>query len=194
MASAERGASAGISSSPASPGDPIPKARKMRKGRLDRRGKMILGVAAATAVLANAGAAWAYWALQGDGDAVAVAGRAVELKLQGRSDDSKQLFPGGTSNLTVTVTNQNDFPVKITSLSPGSGTVTADAQHRSEGCRNTGVVVVQAVIDVSWQVPKNTIGVFTVANGLKMTNSSDSACQGATFTIPVRAVGVSDAT
>ena len=198
MTSAERGASAAIAPSPAPPGDSLPnasrpKARMMRKGRLDRRGKVILSVAAATAVLANAGAAWAYWTLQGDGNAVSVAGRAVELKLQGHSDDSKHLFPGGTTNLSVTVTNQNDFAVKITSLSRGSGTVTADPQHRSGGCRDTGVAVVQAVIDVSWQVPKNTIGVFTVPDGLKMNNNSDSACQGATFTIPIRAVGVSDA-
>ena len=161
--------------------------------RLDRRGKVILGVAAALAVLVNAGAAWAYWMLNGEGTGVAVAGTAVELKLTGRSDDSKPLYPGGTTNLTVTVTNQNDFPIKITSVSPGENPVTADAAHRDAGCRTTGVVVAQDMIAVSWEVPKNTIGVFTVPDGVRMTNSSDSACQGATFTIPVRANGVSNA-
>ena len=144
--------------------------------RLDRRGKVILGVAAALAVLVNAGAAWAYWMLNGEGTGVAVAGTAVELKLTGRSDDSKPLYPGGTTNLTVTVTNQNDFPIKITSVSPGENPVTADAAHRDAGCRTTGVVVAQDMIAVSWEVPKNTIGVFTVPDGVRMTNSSDSAC------------------
>ncbi|GAB1643012.1 hypothetical protein [Krasilnikovia sp. MM14-A1259] len=165
----------------------------MVKGKLDGRGKVILSVAAAAAVLVNAGAAWAYWNLSGTGNAVAVAGNAIELKLDGRSDDSRPLYPGGTSNLTVTVTNQNNFPVRITSLSPGDADVTADRDHRNGGCRTTGVVVAQDVLKVSWEVPKNTIGVFTVPDGVKMTNASDSACQGATFTIPVRATGVSNA-
>jgi hypothetical protein len=193
MGPAGRGAGTGLAPVLPAPEREQPKARRMAKGRLDRRGKLILAAAAAAAVLVNAGAAWAYWSLHGSGDAVAVAGSAVDLKLQGRSDDSRPLYPGGTSNLTVTVTNQNDFPVRITSLSPGPGGVTADPDHRAGGCRTTGVVVADDVIVVSWEVPKNTIGVFTVQDGLKMDNSSDSACQGATFTIPVRATGVSNA-
>jgi hypothetical protein len=194
MGPAGRSGGAGLAPVLPPPDQPQTKARRMAKGRLDRRGKVILSVAAAAAVLVNAGAAWAYWSLHGDGDAVAVAGSAIELKLQGRSDDSKPLYPGGTTNLTVTVTNQNNFPVKITSLSPGPGSVAADPDHRNGGCRTTGVVVAEEVITVAWEVPKNAIGVFTVPDGVKMTNSSDSACQGATFTIPVRATGVSNAT
>lgn len=165
----------------------------MTKRRLDRRGRVILSVAALAAVLVNAGAAWAYWMLNGEGTGVAVAGTTVELKLTGRSDDSRPLYPGGTTNLTVTVANQNDFPIRITSVSPGSSPVTADPAHRDAGCRTTGVVVSDDVMAVSWEVPKNTVGVFTVPDGVRMTNSSDSACQGATFTIPVRARGVSNA-
>jgi hypothetical protein len=175
------------------PEQPRRKAGTMRKGKLDRRGKVILSVAAAAAVLVNAGVAYAYWRLNGAGTSVAVAGTAVELKLQGKSDDSTPLYPGGTSDLTVTVANKNDFPIRIISVSPGPGDVTADTEHRAAGCRNTGVVVAQDVIPVSWQVPKNTVGVFTVSDGLKMTNSSETACQGATFTIPVRASAVSAA-
>ncbi|AGL20854.1 hypothetical protein [Actinoplanes sp. N902-109] len=163
----------------------------MRK--LDRRGKAILSVAAAAAVIVNAGVAWAYWTLDGSGSGVAVAGSAVELKLQGRSDDSAPLYPGGTSNLTVTVTNQNNFPIRITTLSPG-GAVTADDAHRDAGCRSTGVDIRAELLKVDWEVPKNTIGVFSVPDGLRMTNASDSACQGATFTIPVQANGQSSAT
>jgi hypothetical protein len=184
---------AGVYTSSALPDPARPKARGMFWQRLDRRGKVILSVAAAAAVLVNAGAAWAYWTLNGGGTGVAVAGTAVELELTGKSDGSVPLYPGGTSPLTVTVTNQNDFPVKVTSIAPGDGAVTADSAHREAGCRTTGVVVAQDVLTVSWEVSKNTIGVFTVPDGLRMTNSSDSACQGATFTIPVRATAVSNA-
>jgi lipid-binding SYLF domain-containing protein len=50
--------------------DPRPKRMRMRK--LDRRGKVILSIAAAAAVIVNAGAAWAYWKLGGAGTGVAV--------------------------------------------------------------------------------------------------------------------------
>lgn len=163
----------------------------MRK--LDRRSKVILSLAAAAAVLVNAGAAWAYWKVHGTGTAVAVAGSAVALELEGRSDGGSPLYPGGTADLTVTVDNPNNFRVRITALSPGTGDVTADADHRAAGCRTTGVVMAKDALTVAWEVPANTAGVFTVPDGLRMTNSSDSACQGATFTIPVRATGVSSA-
>jgi hypothetical protein len=165
------------------------KATGMRK--VNRRTKVILAVCALAAVAVNAGAAWAYWRITGSGTGAAQAGSAIELNLKGKSDDKKPLYPGGTSNLTVTVTNDNDFPIRITTLSPGKGSVSADAQHRDAGCRTTGVVVAKDVNDVSWEVPRNTIGVFTLTNGIRMSNQSDTACQGATFTIPVQATGTS---
>jgi hypothetical protein len=168
-----------------------PKAKRMRK--VNRRTKVILTVAAVSAVAVNAGAAWAYWRISGTGTGAAQAGAVIELSLKGRSDEEKPLFPGGTSDLTVTVTNRNDFPIRITSVFAGKGKTVADEAHRSAGCLDTGVVVSQDVHDVSWQVPKNTIGVFTLTDGIRMTNSSDTACQGATFTIPVQATGTSAA-
>jgi hypothetical protein len=168
------------------------KATGMRK--INRRTKVILAVCAVAAVAVNAGAAWAYWRLTGSGTGVAQAGTVIELTLKGRSDDRKPLYPGGTSNLTVTVTNDNNFPIEVTTVSAGSGKVTADEQHRAAGCRTTGVVVSKDVQEVSWVVQRNTIGVFTLADGISMDNNSDSACQGATFTIPVTATAVSSST
>jgi hypothetical protein len=163
----------------------------MRK--VDRRTKVILGVAAAAAVIANSGVAWAYWRVTGSGTAAAVAGSAIELRLTGRSDADKPLYPGGTSDLTVTVTNDNTFPIKILKVSAGTGRTTADDAHARGGCRNTGVVVASDVREVSWDVPRNSIGVFSVPDGIRMTNQSDTACQGAVFTISVQATGVSAA-
>ncbi|WP_211353757.1 hypothetical protein [Couchioplanes caeruleus] len=57
------------------------------------------------------------------------------------------------------MTNRNDFPVRITSISPGGGRVTADPAHRDAGCLQTGVLVSADVLAVSWKVPKNSIGV-----------------------------------
>jgi hypothetical protein len=165
------------------------KATGMRK--VNRRTKVILAVCAVAAVAVNAGAAWAYWRITGSGTGSAKAGSAFELTLKGKSDDNKPLYPGGTSNLTVTVTNENNFPIEITAVAAGAGKPTADEAHREGGCQTTGVVVSQDVHRVSWIVQRNTIGVFTLSDGIKMTNQSDSTCQGATFTIPLKATAVS---
>ncbi|HEX8345063.1 MAG TPA: hypothetical protein VF657_10000 [Actinoplanes sp.] len=161
--------------------------------RVDRRSKLILAVAAVAGVAVNAGVAWAYWTITGSGTGTAVAGTAIELTLSGRSDAERPLFPGATSDLTVTVTNDNDFPIRITSVTAGAGRTVADDRHAAGGCRNTGVVVSKHVHPVSWDVAENNTGVFTVPDGIRMTNDSDTACQGAVFTIPLTATGVSAA-
>jgi hypothetical protein len=160
---------------------------------VDRRSKVVLGVAATAFIVVNAGVAYAFWKLSGDGTATAKAGSALELTLSGVSDDNKPLYPGGTSNLSVTVANDNDFPITVNTLSPGTSRAQADETHRRSGCTTTGVIFTKDVHQVSWTVPKNSVGVFRVADGIQMTNQSDTACQGATFTIEVQATATSAA-
>ena len=163
-----------------------------RKGRLDARTRSILSAAAVAAVVVNAGVAWAYWKVTASETGSARAGTAVELALRGRSDLNRPLLPGGTGNLIVTLTNDNDFPITITSVSPGPGNVVADDEHREAGCReNTGVSLTKAAFTVSWDVAKNTIGAFSIADGLRMDPGASKACQGATFTVQVQVNGVS---
>ena len=119
-------------------------------------------------------------------------GWRVELTLPGRSNLNRPLTAGGTGNLTVTLTNDNNFPITITSVSPGQGNVVADEEHRDAGCReDTGVSLTRTAFAVSWDVPRNTIGAFSIPDGLRMAVSSNKACRGATFTIPVQVSGVS---
>jgi len=162
-------------------------------GRLDTRTRSILAAAAAGALLVNAGAAWAYWRITGSETGQADTGTFVELTLRGRSDLNRPLDPGGTGNLVVTVTNDNDFPIRITSVMPGAGNIVADDEHREAGCTKPGVTVARESVSVRWDVPRNTVGAFTVPEGLAMAPDSDNACVGATFTVPVQAVGLLDA-
>jgi hypothetical protein len=162
------------------------------KGRLDGRTRSILSAAAVAAIVVNAGAAWAYWKVTASETGSARAGTAVELTLRGRSDLNRPLLPGGTGNLTVTLTNDNDFPITITSVSAGPGNVVADDEHREAGCREiTGVSLTKTAFEVSWAVSKNTIGAFSIPEGLRMDVNSNKACQGAIFTVPVQVSGVS---
>ena len=164
-------------------------AEPRRARRLDRRGRAILAAAAAVAVVVNAGAAWAYWWITGS-STPRHSGTGVELTLRGRSDYNRPLTPGSTGNLVVTVTNENAFPIRITSVSAAAGKVMADDEHREGGCTSPGVTLARPAFAVSWEVPKNTIGAFTVAGGLAMSPAGDPACRDASFTVPIRAIGV----
>jgi hypothetical protein len=164
-----------------------------RRRRLDGRTRVILTIAAAAAVVVNAGAAWVYWRITESATGRQNAGTAVELALRARSDLNRPLEPGGTGNLTVTVTNDYDFPVQITGISPGTGNVVADDEHRDAGCTFAGVEITRDRFDVQWDVQRNTIGAFTLPDALAMRANANPACRGAMFTVPVRASGFSKA-
>jgi hypothetical protein len=89
----------------------------------------------------------------------------------------------------VTVTNDYEFPVRIDSLTPGSGNVVADDEHRDAGCTDTVVAITQPRFAVNWEVRRNTIGAFTVPDGLVMSPNANPACIGAVFTVPVQVFG-----
>ncbi|GAA0416502.1 hypothetical protein Aca07nite_08840 [Actinoplanes capillaceus] len=161
------------------------------RGRFDRRSRAILGAAAVAAVLANAGAAWAYWRFRGpDTEPLPPAVTSVEMALTGKSDNSRPLLPGETGDLTVTVTNQHAVPVHITAIMAAPGQVVADYEHREAGCVNPPVQITRESFAVSWEVPRNTIGAFPVDGALSMGANAPAACRGATFTVPVRAQAV----
>jgi hypothetical protein len=161
------------------------------KRRVDGRTRSILTMAAAAAVVVNAGAAWVYWQVTSSGPGRAAAGAAIALELRGRSDLNRQLLPGGTGNMTVTVTNDNDFPIRIVSVAPGNGNIVADNEHRDRGCRDaTGVTMTRSSFPVSWEVARNTVGAYTIPAGLRMAAGANPTCAGATFTVPVQVNGV----
>jgi hypothetical protein len=162
-----------------------------RRRRMTGRTRSILVAAAAAAVVVNAGAAWMYWRITESGTGRDVAGTAVELALRARNDLNQPLEPGGTSNLTVTVTNDYDFPIQISSVIPGNGNIVADDEHRDAGCTFAAVDLTQARFDVRWEVPRNTVGAFTVPDALAMRVNANKACVGAVFTVPVKVSGAS---
>ena len=160
-----------------------------RRRRVDGRTRKILIAAAIGALVVNAGAAWTYWRITNSATGQAGDTGTVELALRARSDLNRPLRPGATGNLMVTVTNDNEFPIRITSVTPGVGNVVADDEHRDGGCRVTEVSLAKAGFAVSWDVPRNTIGAFTIPGALSMRKSANPACLGAVFTVPVQASG-----
>jgi len=160
-----------------------------RRRRLDGRTRAILSAAAVGAIVVNAGAAWAYWQITKSSTGRADSGTAVQLALRARSDLNVPLRRGTTSNLTVTVINEYDFPIRIKVITPGTGNIVADDEHRDAGCLTAGVDITRPRFDVSWEVPRNTIGAFTIADGLTMRKDTNPKCESAIFTVPVQASG-----
>ncbi len=171
--------------------EPTWEVRHPSKRRIDSRTKSILTAAAAAALIVNAGAAWSYWHVMAAHTGTAKPGTTVALQLRGRSDLNVALTPGHTGNLTVTVTNDTNYPIRITAVAPGDGNVVADDEHRDAGCLQTGVSVAKSTVPVSWDVARNTIGAFVIPDGLIMAKSSKPACRGAVFIVPVETTGVS---
>ena len=167
-----------------------PHAGRSGMRRFDVRARAILTAAAITAVVVNAGVAWTYWRVS-EAEAGATGGTAVELTLRARSDLNVPLAAGSDGNLTVTLTNDYDFPIRISSVSAAPGKAVADDEHREAGCKDPAVELSQKRFDEQWDVQKNTIGAFTIPAGITRAAGGNAACEGGVFTIPIRVSGVS---
>ena len=168
---------------------PVPVRKAPVPRRLTGRARSILTTAAVAAILVNAGVAWTYWRVTEADPLQGGNGPAVQMALPARSDLNVPLAPGSRGDLLVTVVNNHDFPVRITSVATGPGKVTADQEHRDAGCTDPAVALTRDQFPVRWDVRKNTIGAFTIPNGLIRGTGGDPACQGAVFTVPIRATG-----
>lgn len=137
--------------------------------------------------LMGAGVAFASWTTTGTGSGAATAGTAGSLTIAQKGATVTGLFPAGTKDVTITVTNAAQYKVKVQSVSPG--TVSVDAAH--SGCTasvvsTTAQTGLSDVLDVTGAGASHDY-TFTVG----MDNTASDACQGATFTIPFTASGVS---
>jgi hypothetical protein len=146
--------------------------------------KKIFVAGTAVAGLLASGVAWAAWTADGTGTGSAGATTAEALTTS-VATASADLYPGGTGDVKVTINNSNDYAVNVTSISNGTGGITAD----KAGCTVTGVTFSGKT--GTWNVAANSSSTVTLAGTASMTNASDNACQGAVFTIPVTLAGAS---
>jgi hypothetical protein len=99
----------------------------------------------------------------------------------GGDTPSSSLYPGGpAADVILRVNNPNSFTVHVTSIA-GNGAITADASH--SGCTTTGVTYT-APSNPSITLNSGSTLVH-LAGAASMSTASLSACQGATFNIPV---------
>jgi hypothetical protein len=138
-------------------------------------------------VALGGGVAYAYWTAHGSGSGNATnAGMqavTVEALIAG-DNPASTLIPGGTADVVVRVANSNAYPVHIYSVA-GNGAVTADAGHSA--CTTTGVTfnAPAAPLSPTVTVPASGSTLVHLPGTASMSTASQSACQGATFQIPL---------
>lgn len=125
----------------------------------------------------------AYFASSGAGSGSASSGSlqpVTVVGLTGGDTPSSYLFPGGSADVILRVSNQNSYSVTLVSA-VGNGTITADPGHSL--CTTTAVTFTdQPSLNITIPAGSSLIHLpGTASMGLL----SSSGCQGATFSIPV---------
>jgi len=136
-------------------------------------------------VVVGCGVAFAVWSTTGAGAGAAQTGTLQTVTvtaLTGSDSPSSTLVPGGSADVMLRVNNPNGTAVQIYSVT-GNGPVTADAGH--SGCTTTGVSFVPPAVPVGTSLAANSTTLVHLPNAASMSTASLSACQGATFSIPV---------
>jgi hypothetical protein len=160
----------------------------MRK--ISRRGKTILAAGAIVTIGVNAGAAWAYWRLNGSQTVSGTAGQVIQLQASGAPLGGALLYPGARLDLKITVTNPNHYGIQVSRIQRSTAPVSIDGPHAAAGCVKSGIRLTATAYVVNWNVPAGRTLSFTVSKAMSMTNESDSACQGGTFQLPVLVTGI----
>lgn len=147
-----------------------------------RRAIRLLTAALIAALCLLGGTAYASLASTGSGPGNATTATLKSVTIEASATPTSTLLPGGKADLALTVTNPNTFPVTITALSAGIGPVTVIG---AVGCTATvATVSVTPKVGLSATLAPGSNAV-DVTTGAVMGTSSASACQHATFHIPV---------
>ena len=135
----------------------------------------------------GAGTAYAYWATEGSGGGSAGAGDMQTVTIDALvpgDDPASTLVPDGTADVVLRVTNPNPYAVQVYSVT-NNGAATADNAHPS--CTTTGVTFTGAPgpLSPAVSIAANSSALVTLPGAASMDATSQSACQGATFHLPV---------
>ena len=160
-------------------------------------GRITPAVVGATVwVLFVAGGAFAFWNASGSGSHNGGTGTLAALTLTPGTPVAT-LYPGTSSAVKLTITNSNNTAVPVGSLvlntSSGTGGFAVDAGHSA--CAVSALsYATQTNGGAGWTVPAKSGGVngtlaVTLTGALTMSTSAANACQGATFTVYLTAVG-----
>ncbi len=146
------------------------------------KARLVLALSA-VAVVATSAVTFGSWSVSSSaGSGYSKAKLALNLTLSDASaSTTAQLYPGGTGDLWVKVTNPNPFAVTVTSVT-GTGAITAD---KGAACDAATGVTFTNTTGLSQAVGAGATVTFSLAGKVAMSNASDNSCQGAVFTVPI---------
>lgn len=163
----------------------------MNRRRSVRRTRLLAAgcIAALAGGLGLAGTAFAYFSGAGNGSGSAGTGN-VQAVVLSPATVASQIYPGGLSTVAVTVTNPNPGRVRVLSLAldttQGTGGFTVDASHSSCSLSSLSYVT-QTNGGSGWTVQGGGSSSVALVNALSMSANAPSACQGASFTVYLKA-------
>jgi hypothetical protein len=149
--------------------------------------KTAFALAALTITVAG-GMTLGSWAVSGSGNAYAKASTATALTIGDASaSTTAQLYPGGSGDVKVMITNPNAFGVTVTSVTR-TGAIASDKGAACDA--STGVTFTNQT-NLTATVAAGATQTLTLTGAASMSNASDNSCQGAVFTIPVSVAATS---
>jgi hypothetical protein len=150
--------------------------------------KPLIVAALVIAAIAVGGTAAAYWTRIGSGTGAAGTGSTSAVTIT-PGTASAGLFPGGTSSVAVTVTNPNTASVRIDAFSldttQGTSGFSVDAGH--SGCTLGSLSFPTQTQAGGWTVSGSGNLAVTLPASLTLATTAPNACQGATFTVYLKA-------
>jgi hypothetical protein len=137
----------------------------------------------AVAVMATTAVTFGSWSVSSSaGSGYSKAKVASSLTLSDASaSTTAQLYPGGTGDIWIKVTNSNPFAVTVTSVT-GAGTISSD---KGAACDAATGVTFTNTTGLTQAVGAGATVTFSLAGKVAMSNASDNSCQGAVFTVPI---------
>jgi hypothetical protein len=154
-----------------------------------RSGALVVVAVLALLTLGSITAASAYWSRSGGGSGTAAAGTIQALTLT-PSTATAQLYPGGQAAVMLSITNPNPGSVRVGSLAlettQGAGGFAVDAGHSACGVGSLGFTT-QSNGGSGWTVPGGGTLSVTLAGSLTMDTGAANTCQGASFTVYLKA-------
>jgi hypothetical protein len=146
------------------------------------KARLVLALSA-VAVMATTAVTFGSWSVSSSaGSGYSKAKVAVSLTLSDASaSTTAQLYPGGTGDIWIKVTNSNPFAVTVTSVT-GAGTIASD---KGAACDAATGVTFTNTTGLTQAVGAGATVTFSLAGKVAMSNASDNTCQGAVFTVPI---------
>ncbi len=161
--------------------------KKRAAMRSTRRGVVL--ILAALFVVGAVGSASAFWSGSGSGSGSGATGTVQPVTLS-PATASSQIYPGGSAGVSVLVTNPNPGLVRVAGLaldvSQGAGGFAVDGGHPGCGVGSLSYAT-QSNGGPGWSIPGGGSSTLSLPNALAMTTAADSACQGASFTVYLKA-------